>query len=603
MQPTYRPMPDYSGLISKATGQIALSVKGGLEKTVHVIHDTALASRPQVMALARHLKADTLMQSAYNVYHFITSNVRYQLDEPGYEQIRTAARSWRDRATGVDCEDYAILASALFADMGYQPFFEVVAFGGRADYQHIFCVVYEKGTPLGIVVDPTPNPGQGPVPFNERPAGISKTMKIEVLSGVGAMPEARLIAGLAGLAPATTATDHFEQIRNDAIAGRSLGSVGLGAAQRAIRIAEHGIAMNGLPEQETYAAVIAPFLYDVDPIDGLVPLPGADLGLLDQMDHAHSRWQSIDYRPGKMSDLYPHTEGTSFGEIPIGNWFTKTFDKAKKAVTTVKNKALNTVKRVAKTATNAVKQAVKATGEGIKNASKWVAEKGVRFLMKYNPLMVLARNGFLGLLKLNSFNIAGRLRFGFMGDAQAQREGINMDELRKMRDTTRHFQDFWVKLGGDRGAVKKAVLTGSAGRVDEPSVNGIGEPATTTTATVAASGIVAKVLSYLKEIDFKKLLNKPEAENVSDDEIAQANAMAEKNNFSSPEEREAYQNTMREGTAPSGDAARVVSPAAKSAESSPGTFSGANLLVPALFLAGTGVILYSMNQPRKRNGR
>jgi hypothetical protein len=116
------------------------------------------------------------LQSAFNVWHWLHTNIRYDYDTPGEEEIRTPARTWADRKKGVDCDCLAVMTACLLLNMGYQPTFEIVAFNGSDVYSHIYVNLY--GTAIDRVLPA----------FGMRPANITKTKIMEIpvyeLSGV-----------------------------------------------------------------------------------------------------------------------------------------------------------------------------------------------------------------------------------------------------------------------------------------------------------------------------------------------------------------------------------------------------------------------------------
>lgn len=173
--PTYRRLPDYSHLIDAADG--AKTLKGyGFEKATLDELVNACQNYRQVERLAAHLKDDDEMQSAFNVWHWLHTNVRYNYDTPGEEEIRTPARVWADRERGVDCDCLAVFTACLLICMGYKPTFEIVAFNDSPTYSHIY--VNLDGMAIDRVL---------PV-FLARPGNITKTQIMEIpvysLSGI-----------------------------------------------------------------------------------------------------------------------------------------------------------------------------------------------------------------------------------------------------------------------------------------------------------------------------------------------------------------------------------------------------------------------------------
>ena len=177
-RPTYRRLANYDHLVDPADG--CKTLKGyGFEKSTLDELINACKCYPQVARLAAHLKdpAGDPLQSAFNIWHWLHTNVRYDYDKPGEEEIRTPARSYADRHSGIDCDCLAVLTACLLINQGYHPCFEIVGFNNEPQYSHIY--VNLDGAAIDRVL---------PV-FLARPQGITKTKIMEIpvyaLSGVG----------------------------------------------------------------------------------------------------------------------------------------------------------------------------------------------------------------------------------------------------------------------------------------------------------------------------------------------------------------------------------------------------------------------------------
>jgi hypothetical protein len=195
---------------------------------------------------------------------------------------------------------------------------------------------------------------------------------------------------------------------------------------------------------------------------------------------------------------------------------------------------------VKKVASN-VKDSVKVVAKEVKQTAQKVGDKigdGVRFLNRYlNPATILLRNGFLLAMKINLLNVAGRLRYAYMTDAQAQAKGINLNELKKLRAVKDRAETVYWQAGGKKENLKKGILSGKGNKdkkvplsgfegldgqdnvyadYDEyriihgpDDLEGLGEIASGT-AIAAATSAVAAIAAALKQV--KGLFNKGGAE-------------------------------------------------------------------------------------------
>lgn len=174
MQPTYRQLPDYSQFFAPATNKNSL--KGwGLNDTKKLIADICRNHYKECAAIAKHLKAETKLQSAFNLWHWLHHNIRYEYDREGREEVRTPSRTWADRHRGVDCDCLSVFAWCVLKCMGYNPAFELAAFKNKPAYSHIYINLD------GIVID------RVWYVFNSRPPFVTKTelFKVGMLDNLG----------------------------------------------------------------------------------------------------------------------------------------------------------------------------------------------------------------------------------------------------------------------------------------------------------------------------------------------------------------------------------------------------------------------------------
>ena len=174
MQPTYRQLSNYDAFFKPATNKNSL--KGwGLTDTKKLIADICRNHYKECAAIAKHLKAETKLQSAFNLWHWLHHNVRYEYDREGREEVRTPSRTWADRHRGVDCDCLSVFTWCVLKCMGYAPAFELAAFRNKPAYSHIYINLD------GIVID------RVWYVFNSRPPFITKTelFKVGMLDNLG----------------------------------------------------------------------------------------------------------------------------------------------------------------------------------------------------------------------------------------------------------------------------------------------------------------------------------------------------------------------------------------------------------------------------------
>jgi hypothetical protein len=171
---------------------------------------------------------------------------------------------------------------------------------------------------------------------------------------------------------------------------------------------------------------------------------------------------------------------------------------------------------------NTVLSAAKAAAQGIKNAVKWVAKEALalaKLAMKYNPLAVLIRFGLRISFRVNLFYMSGRLGNGYFSEAQAQAFGMNLDEWRKCKDQLGKVIAMWEGLQGDTDVLQESILIGYQSG-NQPKIaaqplqglpvglaGGLGDGGVVSgPSAVAASGFIATIMSWLRSVDWDKLL-------------------------------------------------------------------------------------------------
>lgn len=171
-------------------------------------------------------------------------------------------------------------------------------------------------------------------------------------------------------------------------------------------------------------------------------------------------------------------------------------------------------------------------------------KKGLNVVNKVNPVTALLRAGILASLKLNVGKVAGKLRYSYWTESQATANQMEVAKYRQLVDVRKKLENIFYGAGGNANNLKKAVLEGKGNNdkrvalnglgelgqavsdyYDLPtiighdtyfdefddlrptgSMNGLGEPVSTTAAIAAASGVIGTIAALIKKIGslFKK---------------------------------------------------------------------------------------------------
>jgi len=274
------------------------------------------------------------------------------------------------------------------------------------------------------------------------------------------------------------------------------------------------------------------------------------LDYLDGVEEEESGEEAVAYDPYElMGTEYPEPDSVDFADLAsiyddeelgsifkkIGKAVSKVAKTVAKPVATVAKTVAKPVAKVAKVVAKPVAKVAKAVAKPVAKVVTKVADKvgdGIRLINRYaNPATILLRNGFLLAMKINLFNVAGRLRYGYLTDAQATERNMNIAALGKVRSVKDRAETVYWQAGGKRENLKKGVLNGKGNKdkkvplnglfgindeymdieeyqiihSDPDDVSGLGEIASGT-ALAAATSAVAAIAAALKQI--KGLFNK-----------------------------------------------------------------------------------------------
>jgi len=87
----------------------------------------------QTKRIAKKLEGASREATCRNIWNFLYNHIQYKKDNPLREQLRTPIRSWRDRASGIDCDCYSIFISSILTNLGIPHSFRMAAYSG--DFQ------------------------------------------------------------------------------------------------------------------------------------------------------------------------------------------------------------------------------------------------------------------------------------------------------------------------------------------------------------------------------------------------------------------------------------------------------------------------------------
>ena len=154
-----------------------------IRKNANVYHTVAFIPKvvnetlDQTKQLTELLKSNNTYETCKNIWHFVYEHINYKKDATGYEQIRSPARAWHDRFTGVDCDCYSVFISSILSNLGISHTLRIPKYH-RDYFQHIYPVVpFKNGY---ITMDCVTDRFNYEVPFSEKK---DYPMDLQYLSG------------------------------------------------------------------------------------------------------------------------------------------------------------------------------------------------------------------------------------------------------------------------------------------------------------------------------------------------------------------------------------------------------------------------------------
>lgn len=537
-KPTYKRLSDYSGLIDAADGQNKFCGYGFDKTTLNTLLECC-KYYPQVVRLAEHLKADTELQSAFNVWHWLHTNIAYNYDAEGKEEIRTPARVWADRFFGVDCDCLAVFTACLFICMGYKPAFEIVGFGNTNQYSHIF--VNLNGAAVDRVL---------PV-FLQRPPLITKTMIMQIpvykLSGVDGLNGCELgaVAKLQGLYSSTLSKIYTHTATPEEQ---------LNFRKLKVLLSLQGVDPNGY----RLATMIMPHVAAIDE-HGAYYFENPEIATAAaQYDNELHNLELQNASPEQLNGFFKKVwKGFKKAAKSVGSGVAKAAKATVNSVVNATKATANVVKAGAQVVTGntkGAKQTIKKAGSQIKSSivdplktgydvtvditkntvinpiveTVKIAGKLFKVIfIKLNPVLVLMRNSLRLLIAVNFLGMATRLNIANYSKEAAIKAGYTAEQWEDAKKAKDRVIRFFTKIGGVKSKIEKSIENGAKKKalfkkdynkntkIVETSdtdaqlsgtapilfgVDGLGEPGTIAAALASVGAFIAKVWGWIKNI-------------------------------------------------------------------------------------------------------
>lgn len=406
-KPTYKRLTSYDHLIEPATGNKTL-VGYGFEKATLDELNNACRYYYQVEKLAEYLKGDNYLQSAFNLWHWLHENIKYNFDKEGEEEIRVPARTWADRESGVDCDCLAVFTACVLYCMGYEPEFEIVGFDENSDvYSHIFVNLY------GAAVDRVL-----PV-FLMRPSYIKKTLIMEI-------PVFELNGG-ADLSANATLHGIYKNTLTTVMSGDATADDSINLRKMQVLVSLQNADENAY----RFGSLIMPYVSVIDD-DGAFYFESPEVA--EYVENADKELFNLKLQNARETELQQF-----FNNV----------------VSSLKNVVVNVVKNDNQTSVTVLIRNPK--NETVKTSGDWIKKE----LLTLNPNFVSMHEALKDLLSVNFYGLATRFAIGLMSEAEAKEIGYDSATWTEAVNALNKIVTLWTLTAGNKADLLEIIKNGS----------------------------------------------------------------------------------------------------------------------------------------------
>lgn len=481
-------------------------VKGDADVQDTVAHALAMIKReaPSVLKLAKYLERSTLQETARSFFNYMYNHYQYKIDTPGQEQLRTPARAFKDRTTGIDCDCYSISIGAMLTALKIPFALRIIKMYNKQYYQHIYVVVPKfTGADLNThsnywVIDPVLDTFDKEAPYTAKQDYI---MQLAELSGITAQGTdiGREFDGFGETCEGTLHTynkrmhNHIVNTRN-AIVKSPHKVKGFYDPHKFVQVAD-SVIKNWNNDQSRAKALA--WASDVEA--GIVH---EDMQGMQGIMHGDDYGNELhDYLGNDLDYL----EAMSGFDLTAGLGKVKSIKTkmaaAKAKISVQAAKANKTKKGFFTKIKNAEKTVAKTVG---KKLDKGLVKKVFKLTQKVNPAAVAIRGAVLASMKLNVGHYSAKLKLAYGPQAEAEKAGYNYAQLVQAKNKIEKM--FADVLGGDPAKLREAIITHkqilhkAIKGMDEMEGLGIVVATVAAASTAAASPFLAKIAAILKGI-------------------------------------------------------------------------------------------------------
>lgn len=140
----------YKHLISKAKHTEKVFYKqGNTDDIIRVIQHANKTASTDTLKFAKTLRGNTVLETCQNIWAYVKQNIRYKVDPPGVQWVKSPARLMAD---GVgDCKSFSIFTASILKNLGIPFVYRFVSYSkGNPTPTHVYVVAFDAGTPILI---------------------------------------------------------------------------------------------------------------------------------------------------------------------------------------------------------------------------------------------------------------------------------------------------------------------------------------------------------------------------------------------------------------------------------------------------------------------
>ncbi|MBU0487426.1 MAG: hypothetical protein KKD31_05685 [Bacteroidetes bacterium] len=533
----YRPIRDgkeYDKFFSKPNERDRVIIRNGdVEDTVELMKKVVWKYLSDTRQIAQHLKQRTTEETCRLIWDFLHNHIQYKLDKQGLEQLRRPARSWSDRNTGIDCDCFSIFISSILTNLHIPHKFRITKYD-KDVYQHVYVVVpIERGF---YVIDPVLSQANYEKPYKQKKDFTMSLNGINVAVLDGVNRDNDLIKdiisgkfdGLGSIQDSDATLQYLIQTRNQ-IASNPMAIATVEDPIAFIQMLDYAIQHWNTPQRGEAMKHLIQTEHDLNIKNGYNPDAISGLDDPNYEDGMDNDWRNLDdYTNADIAEYIDTIEeghevfDEEMERLHGLGYFGKTTRAQRKEKRAEKKEARQEKKADKKQQRKDLKEEKKQIKKDNKGKAKRDAmkefrkenkrgffqsvAKGVKAVVRYNPLTIAARNGFLLAMKLNLFKIAERLKWGYATPEQAQGK-VTPDYHQKAKNALAQVEKLYAdKLQGKKDKLKNAIMKGKSGGLSglpDRYFSGLGEPISSTVMITAASGVIVSVLGIMAKNGLK----------------------------------------------------------------------------------------------------